>query len=98
VIEGKARMRTVPFDLFPAKEQEDFRISCRHWGRSLDEFLVRAEEDDSPPGHPGPLRRQVIVTHLSLRRTRRYDAALGSGWIRAFEDDVQALFYSHSWI
>jgi hypothetical protein len=91
--EMKAPMKTVPFDLFPADEQEYFVWSCRHWGKTRDEFLVRAEEEDVTPGPLQPLRREVIVKHVLSGNARRYGAGQGSNWISAFQDDLHAGLY-----
>jgi hypothetical protein len=89
-------MRTVAFDLFPADEREDFISSCRRWRRNPEEFLVKAEEYDPPPGPPSPVRRDVIVMYVNSGKARRYEAGHGSNWNAAFEDDLQALFFANS--
>jgi hypothetical protein len=90
-------MRTIAFNLFPRGEQEVFRSSCRRWGRSPAEFNVRAEEHELSPGSNNASHRDVIVRHMRLGKARRYEAGGGSDWNGAFEDDLQALFFSNYW-
>jgi hypothetical protein len=95
-LKGKIPMRTLAFNRLPPDEQEGFISSCRRWTRNPEEFLVKAEEYDPPPGAPSPSRRDVIVTHVPSGKARRYTAGHGSSWNAAFEDDLQAVFYSVS--
>ena len=87
-------MRTIAFNLFPEDERDDFRSSCIRWRKSPDEFLVKAEEADLPAGPPRRIQREVIVTHVPSAKARRYRAGHGSSWNAAFEDDLQALYFS----
>jgi hypothetical protein len=86
-------MRTIPFDLFPANEHEDFLWWCSRAGKSQSEFIVRAEQEDAAPDSPQPTRREVIVKHLPSGHARRYGASHGTNWISSFLDDLQAGFY-----
>lgn len=87
-------MRTIAFNLFPEDEQEDFRSSCVRWRKSPDEFLVKSEEPDFPAGALRAIEREVIVIHVPSAKARRYQAGHGSSWNAAFEDDLQALYFS----
>jgi hypothetical protein len=87
-------MRTIAFNLFPEDEQVDFRSSCVRWRKRPDEFLVKAEEPDLPAPLPRPIQREVIVVHVPTAKARRYQAGRGSSWNAAFEDDLQALYFS----
>ena len=92
--EKVALVRTIAFNLFPEDEQEDFRSSCKRWRRNPDDFIVKAEEHDPAPGIVSPLRREVIVIHVPSAKARRYEAGHGSSWNAAFEDDLQALYFT----
>jgi hypothetical protein len=87
-------MRTIAFNLFPQNEQDVFRSSCLRWLKSPDEFLVKAEEPDLPAGFPRSVQREVIVVHVPSAKARRYQAGHGSSWNAAFEDDLQAVYFS----
>jgi hypothetical protein len=91
---GETDMRTIAFNLFPEHEQDNFRSSCVRWRKRPNEFLVKAEETDVPAVPPMPIQRQVIVVHVSSAKARRYQAGQGSSWNAAFEDDLQALYFS----
>ena len=89
-------MRTVEFTSFPKKEQEIFKGACRRWNKEFDDFVVQATEYDPPAGASGPIRREVTVTYLPLRKARRYDdTARRQGWYGGFEDDLVAGFFRH---
>jgi hypothetical protein len=87
-------MRTIAFASFPQDEQDDFRSSCRRWRKSPDEFIVRAEEQDPPPGPPTSIQRDVIVVHEPTGKARRYSAGSGTSWNIKFEDDLQAVYFA----
>jgi hypothetical protein len=86
-------MRTIAFTSFPRDEQDDFRFSCRRWRRNPDEFTVKAEENDPPPGSAMPMRREVIVVYSPTGKGRRYSAGGGTNWILTFSDDLQAVYF-----
>jgi hypothetical protein len=87
-------MRNIAFALFPQDEQDDFRSSCRRWRKNPDEFRVKAEELDPPPGPPIPMQRDVVVVHVPTGKARRYTASNGSSWNRKFDDDPQAVYFA----
>src|SRR5947208_918840 len=87
-------MRTIAFNCFPEGEQAAFRSSCLRWRKSPNEFLVKAEEVEVPAGLPRPIQREVIVVHVPSAKARRYRAGHGSSWNAAFEDDLQAVYFS----
>jgi hypothetical protein len=89
-------MRTIAFNSFPQDEQEIFRSSCVRWGKRPDDFLVSAEELDSP-GRRGPAHREVTVEHIPSSKARTYRAGRGAGWIGDFEDDLQAVYFGRTW-
>ena len=86
-------MRTIAFTSFPQDEQDRFRSSCRWWRKKPDDFVVKAEEPDMPPGPPAPTERDVIVVHKPTGKGRRYGAGSGTNWILKFEDDIQAGYF-----
>jgi hypothetical protein len=87
-------MRTIAFNLFPEEEQDVFKSSCLRWGMRPKDFLVKAEELDRPAGASRDVRREVIVIHIPSSKGRRYQAGNGSRWNSAFQDDLQALYFS----
>ena len=87
-------MRTIAFASFPQDEQDDFRSSCRRWRKRPDEFLVKAEETDPPPGPPSPIQRDVVVLHNPTGKARRYSASNGTSWNIKFDDDLQAAYFA----
>ena len=87
-------MRTIAFALFPQDEQDDFRSSCRRWRKNPEEFLVKAEEQDPPPGPPTSTHRDVVVVHNPTGKARRYSVGNGTSWNIKFDDDLQAAYFA----
>jgi hypothetical protein len=56
--------------------------------------LGMGEEHDPAPGVPSPVRREVIAIHIPSGEARRCEAGQGSSWNAAFEDDLQALYFT----
>jgi hypothetical protein len=81
-------MRTIPFNSFPTDEQEIFQSSCVRWGKKLRDFVVTADEPDSPDRE-----REVTVTYVPSARARSYRAGDGARWIGEFEDDLQLVYF-----
>jgi hypothetical protein len=92
----RSTMQIISLESFPSDEREDFISSCKRWRRDPDDFVVTAEEPDSPGSPPGPVRREVIVTHIPSGKARRYAAGHGSNWNLSFGEDLQALYFTRT--
>jgi hypothetical protein len=86
-------MRTISFSSFPEEEQEIFQLSCRRWWKRPRDFVVTAEEPDSPEDQQSFKPREVTVMYLPSAKARSYRADRGGRWIDDFEDDLQAVYF-----
>jgi len=89
-------MRTITFNSFPEDEQEIFQLSCKRWGKRLRDFVVTAEEPDSPEDRQSLRPREVTVKYVPSARARSYRADNGAGWIGDFEDDLQLVYFGRT--
>ncbi len=86
-------MGTIPLNLFPNDELEDITAACARYRMSLDEFLIKAEQEPLGVG-VASIRRQVVVLHSASGKGRRYEAGHGSHWTADFENDLADLYYT----
>ncbi|MEF3062897.1 hypothetical protein V4C85_24020 [Ralstonia solanacearum] len=75
---------------FRQDEQDDFSAVCKKYGRSVDEFDVRDEDQYPAGGAVGPIRREVTVALRGKDAMKLYDGGHVSRWIVDFEDDLKA--------
>ncbi len=89
-------MRTIAFDSFPEEEQEIFQLSCKRWGMRSRDFVVTAEEPDSPGDQRSLKPREVFVKYLPSAKARSYRGDRGGRWINDFEDDLELVYFGQS--
>ena len=78
------------FHEFRQDEQDDFSAACKKYGRAVDEFEIRDEDQYPVGGAVGPIKREVTVALRGKDAVQLYDGGHGSHWIVDFEDDLRA--------